>query len=406
MAVRSRVLASCTCAAVLALGACASPPQEPPPLEAVTIPDEPQAAPQAGSQEPDDGYFDISSYLDSAIGVIPVVMPITEPAIGYGLGGALAYFHTRPQVLQTKDGPRIVPPNLTIVGGLATDNGTWAGFVGHLHTWDEGRVRYRVAGGYGALNLDWFGQGDAFGGKAFSYNLDLWGITQKLTMKIGESDFFWGVQQRYAATHTHFDTVPGLPPPGSGLGINAGELEAAVSGVGLVGAYDTRDSLFSPTQGHKLNLTLMRNDESFGSDFNYQNSELEDCYYIPLGGAFVLGLRGDAQFIGPNAPFFDLASVTLRGIPSGRYVDNAAVTLESELRWDLNRRWTMVGFGGMGSVADDVGGLAAADNHWAGGTGFRYLFAKEYDLRLGVDVARGPEEWVLYVTIGTGWLRD
>jgi hypothetical protein len=397
-------------AMAIALGGCAttSSPSEPPPLALEPLAESPQDVPQ--DEEPlligDDGFFDVSKFLDSKTGFLPVIIPITEPAVGYGFGAAAAFFHTRPQVLQTAKGPRIVPPTATIVGGMATENGTWAGFAGHLHTWDSGRVRYMAAAGYGALNLDWFGEDDAFGGQAFSYNMEMWAELQKLTMKIGDSDFFWGVEQRYLATNARFDGDPGQPPPGGGLGIPAGELDSTVSGLGLVGAYDTRDSLFSPTQGHKISLIAMGNDEVIGSDFDYTTSQLEDCFYLPLTEAWVLGLRGDAQYASEDAPFFDLASINLRGIQAGRYVDNAVLTLESELRWDLTQRWTLVGFGGVGAAADDFGELGASHNRWAGGTGFRYLIAKEYGMRLGMDVARGPEQYALYLTVGTGWVRD
>lgn len=354
----------------------------------------------------DDGFFDVSKFLDSKTGFLPVIIPITEPAVGYGFGAAAAFFHTRPQVLQTARGPRIVPPTATIVGGANTENGTWGSFAAHLHTWDEGRVRYLVASGYGALNLDWFGQDDSFGGQAFSYNMELWAALQKLSMKIGDSDFFWGVEQRYLATNVSFDGDPGQPPPGAGLGISQDELDSSVSGLGLLGAYDTRDSLFSPTQGHKMSLSVMGNDEVIGSDFNYATAMFEDCFYLPLAETWVLGLRGDAQYASEDAPFFDLASINLRGIQAGRYVDNAVLTLESELRWDFTPRWTLVGFGGVGAAADDFGELGASHNRWAGGTGFRYLIAKEYGMRLGLDVAKGPEQYALYLTVGTGWVRD
>jgi hypothetical protein len=101
-----------------------------------------------------------------------------------------------------------------------------------------------------------------------------------------------------------------------------------------------------------------------------------------------------------------LGSIHLRGIQAGRYVDNANLTFEAELRWDLSPRWTVVGFGGVGWVADEYSAIDYSNDRWAGGTGFRYLVARQYDLRMGADVARGPEDWAFYVTIGTGWLRD
>ena len=43
--------------------------------------------------DPEDGKFDMSSYLKSARGFLPVPIIITEPAVGFGLGAAVVYFH-------------------------------------------------------------------------------------------------------------------------------------------------------------------------------------------------------------------------------------------------------------------------------------------------------------------------
>jgi hypothetical protein len=36
----------------------------------------------------------------------------------------------------------------------------------------------------------------------------------------------------------------------------------------------------------------------------------------------------------------------------------------------------------------------------SGGLGFRYLIARILGLQVGVDVARGPEDWTFYVVFG------
>ena len=43
----------------------------------------------------DDGYLDISRFLDRAYGFVPLVIPITEPAVGYGAVGALVFIDRR-----------------------------------------------------------------------------------------------------------------------------------------------------------------------------------------------------------------------------------------------------------------------------------------------------------------------
>jgi hypothetical protein len=357
-------------------------------------------------RDPEDGAFDISNFLDTATGFLPIAIPITEPAVGYGLGVGLTFFHTPPGVIDTPEGPRVFPPTATAVFGMATENGSWAGGAAHMHTWNDGRVRYLIGGGYAELNLDWFGQSDAFAGRAFSYELDALFFLQKLTFKLGDSDFLLGPTQRFAKTDSTFDEANDLPPIGPALGVDGPELDGTISGLGLNLGYETRNSLFSPTRGTKANIGFTLNDEALGSDFEYGRVDAEVLQYLPLGGPFTLGLRATSAFVGDDAPFFDLASIGLRGIQAGRYVDNVALTTEAELRWDLTSRWTLLGFGGVGWVAEQFDELDDADDRWAGGTGFRYLMARRYDLRLGCDVARGPEDWAFYITVGTGWLRD
>jgi hypothetical protein len=396
-----RPFASAFALALLALPALAQDPapQQPAPAE----PQKKEEEKREGSLfvDPVDGWFDASKFLDSKVGFFPIVMPITEPAVGFGGAAALVFFDAPPRVIQTPRGPRGVWPNTTFVGGLATENGTWGGFGGHMHVWDDGRIRYLGAGGYVSANLDWFGEGNTGSGRSFGYNIEVWMLVQKLTFKLGDSDFFLGPTQRLLSTTTSFDNSANLPPDISGA-----QLESTVSGLGLSFAYDTRNSMFSPTKGTKTSLDWTQNGGAIGSDFNYAKVALESCNYFPLGGPFTLGFRGDAQYAGEDAPFFDLASIQLRGIQAGRYVDNVALTFEAELRWDVTSRWTVLGFGGLGWLASQISELGDLPSRGAGGFGFRYLVAREYDLRAGLDVAAGPEDTAVYVTIGTGWVRD
>ena len=48
-------------------------------------PDTPAAPSKFFSAE--DGWADVSGFLDEAYGFLPVVIPITEPAVGYGAAG-------------------------------------------------------------------------------------------------------------------------------------------------------------------------------------------------------------------------------------------------------------------------------------------------------------------------------
>src|SRR3954463_14750208 len=93
----------------------------------------------------DDGSFDMSDYLLRHRGVLPVPLVITEPAVGYGGGVALAYFsqsfESRADASRARGEP-VTPPDITIGAAFKTENGTWATGLAHLGYWDNDRWRY------------------------------------------------------------------------------------------------------------------------------------------------------------------------------------------------------------------------------------------------------------------------
>jgi hypothetical protein len=65
-------------------------------------------------------------------------------------------------------------------------------------------------------------------------------------------------------------------------------------------------------------------------------------------------------------------------------------------------RWGVVPFGGVGRTADSISDFGDSKNLWAGGVGIRYLIARRLKLMYGIDIARGPEDWVFYIQVGSG----
>src|SRR4030095_3297560 len=50
-------------------------------------------------RDPEDGYFDVSNFLSTRVGFLPIAMPITEPAVGYGLGLGFSFCPATPQAV-------------------------------------------------------------------------------------------------------------------------------------------------------------------------------------------------------------------------------------------------------------------------------------------------------------------
>ncbi|UJF17322.1 hypothetical protein L0B53_00660 [Vibrio sp. SS-MA-C1-2] len=58
---------------------------------------------------------------------------------------------------------------------------------------------------------------------------------------------------------------------------------------------------------------------------------------------------------------------------------------------------------GLGSATQDFDDLFSKNNHYAAGTGFRYLMARRYGLHLGLDFAVSEDDNALYIKLGTGF---
>ena len=74
-----------------------------------------------------DNVLDASKWLGTVSGFVPIIMPITEPAVGYGAGVGLVFFHPNEFRRAAKQGrlndPGFenispTPPSLTGVGGF------------------------------------------------------------------------------------------------------------------------------------------------------------------------------------------------------------------------------------------------------------------------------------------------
>ncbi len=352
-----------------------------------------------------DGAFDASGFLATRTGFLPVAVPITEPAVGLGLGLGLTFFHGKPKVIDGRGGdtPRVIMPSSTVLFGAATENGTWAAGVAHMGVWNDGRIRYNGSVGYAALHLKWYGQGGSLGGRSIDYENDMLLFDQRIRFQLGQSDFFLGPRYSFRGSNARLDTSP--LPPGQDPGFDEGDLDSQTSGLGLTLSYDSLDQPFSPTRGFRGEATGAWFDDALGGDFDYGAASFTGIGYIPIEERVVLALRGDFAFNGDEAPFYQLSGLDVRGLERGRYVDDFAASLQSELRVDVSDRWTVLGFAGLGRVAGDFDDLIEATDQWAGGGGVRYLIAREYGLRMGVDVAYGDGDATVYITVGTGWIR-
>lgn len=351
-----------------------------------------EAAPAARFVDPVDGWFDVSGFLDTAYGFVPVVAPITEPAVGYGAAGALLFIDRE----ATGKGR----PNIAVAGGLRTENGTRGLFAGHLGTWMDNRLRTLVGVADADVNLDFFGLGGdrAPTGAALAYSIAMRGGTAGASYRIGDTPLWLGLQYGLA------DTTATFGGPDAGLAAADRELRmgALVPSVTL----DARDNFFTPTRGWYVDLSVPVFREALGSDRDFQRPALTAMAYQPLSSSLYLSARGSAKSSSDGTPFYLRPFVYLRGVQAMKYQGEQAAEVELELRWQFHPRFSAVGFAGAGTARTDaVAGRHRDKTVTAGGGGFRYLLARTYGLHMGLDIGWGPDKPILYVIFGSAWVR-
>ena len=88
-----------------------------------------------------------------------------------------------------------------------------------------------------------------------------------------------------------------------------------------------------------------------------------------------------------------------------RFQGDDVLQTELEVRWNINKRWSAVGFTGVGRAEDQLSELFNGDGETKStvGIGGRYLIARKMGLYAGIDVAKGPDETVFYLQVGSAW---
>jgi hypothetical protein len=354
--------------------------------------------------DPEDGMFDTSEWLLTHRGFLPVPMIITEPAVDNGLGLGLAFFHeakkTKPSEGEHSTGA--LPPSISAVFGAATGNDSWFAGGGHWGSWKNDSIRYLGGAGLTSVNLKFYGGGDSPNlSKGLKYNLDGWFLIQRASFRISNTPYFLGGEVTYFDSSNTFDIPPNI------TGIESWEFDIKNLGLGFVLEYDGRDNIFTPTQGLKIDYKnkLYVGEGALSRSYEYFMSEFSSLKYWKLSKDLNLGWRVEGDFSSGEVPFYALPFIYMRGIPMMRYQGNHVALTELEGRWNFTPRWSMLGFTGVGRTANSLSSFGSSTNRSTIGTGFRYLTARQLGMHAGMDIAKGPEEWVFYITIGSAWAR-
>ena len=395
------VLISATMALTPAIAFAAQQIPTEPAVQAPAATPAPQAAqPKKPSKliSPDDGWFDISGFLGKKYGFVPIAMPITEPAIGFGIAAGIT-FVSAPTEGAARD--PFMRPNTTVVGGLGTDNGTWAGLAADIRHWGNNRVQTVFAFVDASVNLDFHGTGETplASGAPTAYNLHPVAVIAQAKYRLGGSRTWAGVGYVFSKTLVSFDAPDGTP------GLPDVNRDSHIGGLTPSFTYDSRDEMYTPSRGTYVEATAGFYGTDLGGDDEFQKLGIIAMQYVPLHPRFTLGLRGDAGFTYGDAPFYVRPYVLLRGAPVMRYQRDNLAQLEGEVRWQFWKRFSAIGFVGSGVVWNNLDTLERKLTVTTGGAGFRYEIARQFKLHMGADFAYGPDGPAFYIQFGSAWIR-
>ena len=321
-------------------------------------------------------------------------LPSRSPLLGWSIGLPIMYIY-KPSGSDEKDRPWVSGG-----AGFYTESESYG--AGLFHKMSTGGDKWRLMGSAFAARLqyDYFGIGS--NGDGFQIPID-----QRLKIVVVEAlrqswwdNFFVGLRYAYSQTKVETTFGEGLLP-GDRDPITIGR-DYTLSSIIPRAVYDTRENEFYPTQGWLIEGQIGLGMKELGSDTDYEKLEVYINDYRSLTKKGVLATRIATKYIGGDAPFFLYpafgAGADLRGYNTGTYRDRFLFSAQTEYRYRITPRNGIVGFIGIGTVADEFGKWG--DSLPSVGAGYRFVLAPKNNVSLRVDIARGKDDSEFYVGIG------
>ncbi len=343
-----------------------------------------------------DNKLDASDFLMEANGFIPLPQLITEPALG-GIGGVLAAVFIKPNKVQIEG--QYVPPNITAGFGAYTANKTWGIGVLRIASLPKYGIKYRTGMVYANANMNFYRTMPRLGEVKFGFNFEMTPVFISVLKEIAKTNLYLGAQYLYINMKVkpdfEFENFPDFDEKLTS--------QHNLSSAGIVLEYDLRDNIFTPNKGMIISSNYRINANWTGSDYSYEQLTAGILQFFQFNPKWVGGFRFDTKFMFGDAPFYAYPSISMRGVPLRRYQGTEIYTVEIEQRYDFSKRWSGLVFGGLSKAPTDQTSFSDALLVHNYGTGFRYLLARKFGLRMGVDVAWSNNDFGYYITFGSAW---
>lgn len=318
---------------------------------------------------------------------VAVPIPMSNPTLGTGLIGGAAYFYP-----QTEEQKASQAASLTGVGGMYTNNDSWAAGIAQQSYWDEDKWRFHAVAGYADFR---FVLRDPTTEGQTGVNWDVNGglFQAVLSRRIAEA-WYAGLLLRYlditqdiasSLPSDTYDVRPRIQSPGAGVTIE----------------YDTRDVPTNAYKGQRFEVKAIFSRTSGVEAETYQGYYLRLRSYHQLEKAPIVIAWDLYGCIKSGAiPLWDTCRINLRGFPVTDYLGNKSITGQVEARWQASKRWGFVVFGGAGHINDSFSALGEDEGVPSYGAGVRFMVLKSKRVNFRVDYARSNDNDAWYISVG------
>ena len=316
--------------------------------------------------------------------VVPI--PMSGPTLGTGLIAGAAYFYP-----QTETEKKVEPASVSGLGAMYTSNDSKAVALFHQGYWSQNR--WRVTAGVGAadVNVVLRQPDEETGVGQADWNVAGEFIYARLSRKMA-GRWYAGVFLRSLFARQNIVSDVDFD---SDFDID----DVRTVGLGLLAEYDSRDMPINSYTGIHFEAQGLFNDKALGSQQTYQSYSAKFRSYHQLRDNLVFAWEIQTCRRVGTIPLWDACRIPLRGFSAFDYLGKVSFAGEGSLRWQMSKRWGMVGFAGGGNVAESYSGLDEDRSIPSYGLGIRFgvLPAKRINLR--VDYAWSRDDSALHIGV-------
>lgn len=165
-------------------------------------------------------------------------------------------------------------------------------------------------------------------------------------------------------------------------------------GVGLAGAYDSRDNRYNSAKGGYVLSTILFYPEFLGSSYQFTQFVLDARKFFNPWYKHVIALQATTNFSNHDVPFYNLSLLggddKMRGYYQGFLRDKVLVDAQIEYRMPVWKMFGIAGWVASGRTAPDYKSLSLNGFHWSYGGGLRIKVDSKNDINMRLDFGFGP----------------